>query len=90
MNWKKILLVAIAAGAFVFTAAPRSEAGISVGIGLGYPAYPYPYYPYPYYGGYPYYGYVGPYWYGPGFYFYHGHRVFFSQPWRGAHYRHWR
>ena len=48
---------------------------------------------YPYYGyGYPYtyYGSVYPYWYGPGLYWYHGHRAFFSHPWRGARYRHWR
>jgi hypothetical protein len=84
MNWKKLLLIAIVAGGFIFTAAPSSKAGVSVGIGLGVPvAYPYPYgYGYPY----PYYGYYGPRAYvGPSFYWYRGHRVYYRNYHR--HYR---
>ena len=64
MNWKKILLIAVAIGAFSFAAVPRSEARVRVGIGFGFPigfsygyGYPYGYgygygygYPYDYYG----------------------------------------
>jgi hypothetical protein len=86
---KKLILIALVAGGFAFGLPPKSIAGVAVGIGFGFPgAYPYPYYGYGY--PYPYYGYVYPYWYGPGFYWYHGHRAFFSHPWRGARYRHWR
>ena len=86
---KKLLLIALMVGGFAFASAPASNAGVAVGIGVGIPG-PYP--AYPYYGGYPYpyYGYVGPYWYGPGYYGFHGHRVFYSHPWRGARFRHWR
>ena len=63
MNWKKFLLIAVAAGALAFVSMPKSEAGVRVGIGIGFPigycGYPYAgYYPYGY--GYPY-GYYGPY-----------------------------
>ena len=68
MNWKRLLLIAAVVGAFTFTAAPQSKAGVRVGIGIGFPigygycGYPYAGYPYPY--GYPYaYGY--PYGYAP-------------------------
>jgi hypothetical protein len=37
MNWKKLLLIATVAGAFTFAAAPKSEAGVRVGIGIGLP-----------------------------------------------------
>jgi len=76
MNWKKLLLIALVASGFAFASAPRSDAGVAVGIGIGFPvAYPYPY-PYPY----PYYGYYGPSVYvGPSFYWYHGHRVYYSR-----------
>ncbi len=37
MNWKKFLLIALAVGAFGFAAVPRSEARVSVGIGIGFP-----------------------------------------------------
>lgn len=68
MNWKKLLLIAAVVGAFTFAAAPKSEAGVRVGIGIGFPigygystcGYPYAGYPYAY--GYPY-GY--PYGYSP-------------------------
>lgn len=79
MTWKKLLLIAAVAGAFTFAAAPKSDAGVRVGIGIGlpvaYPAYGYPYYPYY---GYPYgYGPYYPYGYYPGFY---SSGVVFSRP----------
>ena len=87
MNWRKLLLIAIAAGGLAFVGAPRADAGVVVGFGFGGPVYPYPY-PYAYGYPYPYYGACYPYWYGPGFYFYQGHRVFFSHPFRGARFGH--
>jgi hypothetical protein len=69
MNWKKFLLIALAVGAFGFAGVPRSEARVSVGIGIGFPfgyssygyGYPYGYnsYGYGYSRAYPYdyYGY---------------------------------
>jgi hypothetical protein len=87
MNWERLLLIALVVGGFTFASVPPTSAGVAVGIGLGFPvAYPYPYPPYPY----PYYGPVYPYWYGPGFYWFHGHRAFFSRPFPGARFRHWR
>src|SRR6267143_2021188 len=77
---KKLLLIALVAGGFAFATAPSSNAGVAIGIGVGYPGYGYPYYgcgyPYPYYG----YGYYRPYYYGgPSFYWYRGHRVYYSR-----------
>jgi hypothetical protein len=79
MNWKKLLLIALAVTGFAFASATSSQAGVSVGIGLGFPiayGYPYPYgYGYPYYG--PYYRtslYVG-----PQYYWYHGRRVYYPR-----------
>jgi hypothetical protein len=71
---KKLLLIGVVAGAFMFGAAPRSDAGVSVGIGFGFPAYPFAYaYPYPY-------GFYGPAVYaGPAFYWHNGHRVFVAR-----------
>lgn len=77
MNWKRLLLIALVAGGIAFVPAPRSDAGVSVGIGFGFPVgyYGYPYYgyyrpyAYPYYRPYPYGYYVG-----PSFYWYGGHR----------------
>ena len=34
---KKLLLIALVAGGLMFTGAPRSDAGVSVGIGFGFP-----------------------------------------------------
>ena len=83
---KKLLLIAVVAAGFAFVSAPKSEAGVSIGIGIGYPGC---YYPQPYYGCYyprPYYGYYSPVVYGgPSFYGYRGHRVYYSR-----HHRHWR
>jgi len=71
---KKLLLIGLVAGVLAFVPVQRSDAGVSVGIGIGFPGYygyyPYGYYypyrysyyrPYPYYGYYyrPYYGYGG-------------------------------
>ena len=66
---KKLLLIALVAGGLMFTAAPRSDAGVSVGIGFGFPvAYPYPY------------GFYGPAVYaGPSFYWHDGRRVFVAR-----------
>jgi hypothetical protein len=91
MNWKKLLLVAIVAGGVVFATVPRSNAGVAIGIGLGFPVvYPYPYYGYPYRYPYPYYGYYGPSAYvGPSFYWSNGHRIYYRGYRRGYH-RHWR
>jgi hypothetical protein len=81
---KKLLLIALVAGGFVFATAPRSNAGIAIGVGVGYPGYGYPYYGYGY--PYPYYGYYGPYYGGPSFYWYHGHRVYYSRAHRHQRY----
>jgi hypothetical protein len=64
LNMKKILLIALVAAGFALAATPRAEAGVSVGIGIGFPIGGYCGYPYAYPGyygyGYPYYGYYGP------------------------------
>jgi hypothetical protein len=54
---RKLLLIALVTLGVVLAAAPQSEAGVAVGVNLGFPVgyygypypYPYPYYPYPYY-----------------------------------------
>jgi hypothetical protein len=74
---KKLLLIALVASGLVFVPVQRSDAQISVGVGVGYPGY-YGYYPYSYYRPYPYYGYY----YGPSFHWYNGHRVYYR------HHRH--
>ena len=84
MNWKKILLVGAMAGLLAFVPIQRSDAGVSIGIGIGFPGfygyypayYPYGYYPYRYYRPYPYYGYYRPnYWHG-GHRYYRHHRYY--------------
>jgi hypothetical protein len=88
---KKIMMIALVAIGFIVMATPESKAGVSIGIGLGFPGvYGYPaYYPYGYgcypYSSYPYsyYPYSAPYYgrviyyssYGP-YYWWHGHRVY--------------
>ena len=78
---KKLLLIALVAGGFVFGGAMRSDAGVSVGIGFGFPvayAYPYPY------------GFYGPAFYaGPAFYWHNGHRVFVARGPRVHRIHHW-
>src|SRR5207247_6569248 len=65
---KRVLLIALMAGGLAFVPAQRSDAQVSVGIGVGYPRYGYyngyGYYPYRYYRTYPYYGYYENYVYG--------------------------
>jgi len=74
---KRVLLIALMVGGLAFVPAQRSDAQVSVGIGVGYPAYRYGYYngygyyPYGYYRPYRYYGYST----GPSYYRY-GHRVY--------------
>ena len=90
MNWKRLLLIALVASGFAFVSAPRSDAGVSFGIGLGFPVgyygygypgyYGYGYYPYRYYRPYPYY--YG----GPSFYWSGGHRYYRHH--RHHYYRH--
>jgi len=77
MNWKRVLLIALVASGLAFVPVQRSDAQVSVGIGVGFPGgyYGYPgyygYYPYGYYRPYPY-GYYN----GPSFYWYGGHRYY--------------
>jgi hypothetical protein len=78
---KKFMMIALVAIGFIVIATPESNAGVSIGIGLGlpvgfygYPAYyPYGYYPYSaaYYPPVTYYSSV----YGP-YYWWHGRRIF--------------
>lgn len=87
MNWKTFFLIGLVAGGLTFASASRAEAGVSIGIGVGFPGYygpyPYGYYPYGYYPrryypyGYRTVGYAGPRW-----YWHHGHRVYYSHPFR--------
>jgi len=79
---KRLLLIALMAGGLAFVPAQRSDAQVSVGIGVGgYPRYGYyngyyngyGYYPYRYYRTYPYYGYYRNYGYG-GHRYYRHHR----------------
>ena len=79
MNWKKLLLIGSVAGLLAFVPVRRSDAGVSVGIGIGFPGY-YGYYPYGYYRPYPYYGYY----YRP--YYYGGHRYYYRHRYH-HHYR---
>jgi hypothetical protein len=67
---KKLLLIGLMAGILAFVPVQRSDAGVSVGIGFGFPGY-YGYYPYGY--SYPY-RYYGPY-YRP-YHWYRGHRYY--------------
>ena len=82
---KKFIITALLAIGFIVLTAPESKAGVSIGIGVGFPGYGYAAYPYGY-GCYPYsyYPYGAPYYrpviyyssfYGP-YYWWHGHRVF--------------
>ena len=82
---KKLLLIALMVSGLAFVPMQRSDAQVSVGIGVrfpggyyGYPGYGYGYYPYGYYRPYPYYGYYG----GPSYYWSGGHRVYYR------HHRH--
>ncbi len=87
---KKVLLIALVASGFAFASAQRSNAGVAIGIGLPIP-FVYPVgYGYGYGCGYPYgYSAYRPFYRpvvygGPGFYWSHGHRVYYARN------RHWR
>jgi hypothetical protein len=44
---KKFMIIALLAIGFIVLTAPESNAGVSIGIGVGFPVYGYPaYYPY--------------------------------------------
>ena len=59
---KRLFLIALMAGGLAFVPAQRSDAQVSVGVGVGYPGYRYSYYGYPGYGnGYYPYRYYRPY-----------------------------
>lgn len=84
---KKFMTIALLAVGFIVLETPESNAGVSIGIGVGFPGvYGYPaYYPYGY-------GYYPPYYrpiiyysaaFGP-YYWWHGQRVFL----RNHHFRH--
>ena len=79
---KRLLLIAVMAGGLAFVPAQRSDAQVSVGIGVGYPSYGYRYYPSYGYGYYPY-GYYRPYRY----YGYYNGRTYYN---RHRYYRHHR
>jgi hypothetical protein len=64
---KKFMMIALVAIGFIVIATPESNAGVSIGIGFGFPAY----YPYGYYPPVIYYSSV----YGP-YYWLHGRRIF--------------
>jgi hypothetical protein len=64
---KKFMMIALVAIGFIVIATPESNAGVSIGIGFGFPAYdPYGYYPPVIY----YSSMYGPY------YWWHGRRIF--------------
>lgn len=76
---KKFMMIALVAIGFIVLATPESNAGVSIGIGLGFPGfygypacYPYGYYPYgaAYYPPVIYSSIYGPY------YWWHGRRIF--------------
>ena len=82
---KKFMMIALVAIGFIVVATPESNAGVSIGIGFGFPGgcYGYPaYYPYGYY---PYSSYGAPYYrsavyYGSGYrpyYWWHGRRIYY-------------
>ena len=81
---KKFLMIGLVIAGFAFASVPRSEAGISVGIGFGYPgysygSYPYGYYPYGCYRPYAYYHrpyYRTAFYSGPRWYWHRGHKVY--------------
>ena len=70
---KKFMMIALVAIGFIVIATPESNAGVSIGVGFGFPGFcGYPaYYPYGYYPPVIYYSSV----YGP-YYWWHGRRIF--------------
>ena len=86
---KKFILIALVAMGFIMVATPESNAGVSIGIGFGFPVgcYGYPgYYPYGYY------PYGAPYYYRPVVYYGGGYRPYYWSHGRRIYYRHhyWR
>jgi hypothetical protein len=82
---KKFMLIALVAMGFIVMATPESNAGVSIGIGLGFPVgfYGYPaYYPYGYY------PYGAPYYSTPVFYYSSGYRPYYWWHGRRIYYRH--
>jgi len=81
---KKFMLIALVAIGFIVVATPESNAGVSIGIGFGFPGfYGYPtYYPYGCYP-YSYYPYGGPVvYYSSGYrpyYWWHGRRIYYRR-----------
>ena len=90
---KKFMMIALVAIGFIVVATPESNAGVSIGIGFGFPVgfcgypgyYPYGYYPYSYY------PYGAPY-YRPVVYYSSGYRPYYWWHGRRIYYRHhyWR
>ncbi len=85
---KKFMMIALVAIGFIVVATPESNAGVSIGIGFGFPGgcYGYPaYYPYGYY---PY----GASYYRPVVYYGSGYRPYYWRHGRRIYYRHhyWR
>ena len=89
---KKFMMIALVAIGFIVIATPESNAGVSIGIGFGFPVgfcgYPacYPYGPYGY-NPYGYYPYRAAY-YGPGVYYSSGYRPYYWWHGRRIYYRH--
>jgi hypothetical protein len=86
---KKFMMIALVAIGFIVVATPESNAGVSIGIGFGFPGgcYGYPaYYPYGYYP-YSYYPYGAPY-YRPVVYYSSGYRPYYWWHGRRIYYRH--
>jgi hypothetical protein len=93
---KKFVMIALIAIGFIVIATPDAKAGVSIGIGFGFPIgycgypgyYPYGYYPYRYY---PYsyypYAYGAPY-YGSVAYYSSGYRPYYWWHGRKIYYRH--
>lgn len=86
---KKLLLMALVAGGFMFAGAPRSDAQVYFSIGFGFPGYyGYGYYPYGY--NYPYRYYYRPYYRGyynrP--YYWSGGRRYHRHHYPNYYYRH--
>lgn len=90
---KKFMMIALVTIGFIVMATPESNAGVSIGIGFGFPGgcygypayYPYGYYPYSYY---PY----GASYYRPVVYYGSGYRPYYWRHGRRIYYRHhyWR
>ena len=83
---KKFMMIALVAIGFAMVATPESNAGVSIGIGFGFPGgcYGYPaygYYPYSYY---PY----GAAYYRPFAYYSSGYRPYYWWHGRRIYYRH--